>query len=393
MYDRACQSQPIPVRHHMPSGAVITTWRWPVPRVPSYLPRSVVFIYPNEGAAREDKPYGGTGFLVTVQGEEPAFHVTTGPLSHYIVTAAHVALKHERCVIRLNKSEGYDPLPVTRDQWIWQAQGDLARNDLAVLPFDFPLDEYAQDTVYVGDMLEDETRVTEEVHFWNTGSSFDHRNAALGDDVVMLGRFVDHGGRDRNRVTARFGNVAMLPGEDLPTEGGYRLRAFLVEMRSRGGLSGSPVFLIKDDFKTPPFRSHDEIKDAERWGRSRHQYPRPPVLLGIDQGQFPTKLAVITDDGEALWMPNQQGIDQKVWVKERSALTIVIPSWHLVDLLRDERLSDMRKRKVKHDKEKPKATEESADQDQPPFTKEDFESSLRKATRRSVDDPDTKPER
>jgi hypothetical protein len=330
---------------------LITTWRRTVPRVPGALPKSVVFIYPDEDAARKDERYGGTGFLVTVQGEEPVFHVTSGPYSHYIVTTAHVILKRERSVIRLNKSASYELLPVDRDNWIWQPQGDLARNDLAVLPFDLPLGEYAHSPVYVGNMIEDEGRVTEDHFYIHTfAGSSDHGTDGLGDDVVMDGRFAGHGGREINRPIARFGDVAMLPGEEIRTED-HRLRAFLVEMRSRGGHSGSPVFLIKDEFKAPPLRSLEEIQDAERWGR--RWYPQSPTLLGIDHGQFPSLLDIVTEQGESLWLPNDKGIKQKVWVRERSALTIIIPSWHIVELLRDERLSEVRKRKITEERDQP----------------------------------------
>jgi hypothetical protein len=179
----------------------------------------------------------------------------------------------------------------------------------------------------------------------------------------------------------------MLPGEEIPTEGGHRLRAFLVEMRSRGGHSGSPVFLIWDEFKAPPLRSLEEIEDAERWGRRR--YPRPPTLLGIDQGQFPTFLDLVTEDGKPLWLPDKRGIERKVWVKERSALTIIIPSWRIVELLRDERLSEMRRSKKSEDEKPAKAVEESEEPDKA-LTKEDFESSLRKATQPIENEHDTR---
>jgi hypothetical protein len=49
-------------------------------------------------------------------------------------------------------------------------------------------------------------------------------------------------GVDRNVPIVRAGHVSAMPGESVPTDLG-KMDAYLIEARSIGGLSGSPVFL------------------------------------------------------------------------------------------------------------------------------------------------------
>jgi hypothetical protein len=66
-------------------------------------------------------------------------------------------------------------------------------------------------------------------------------------------------------------------------------------------------------------------------------------------------------------------------------MSIVIPSWCLIELLNDERLVEMRKDKQKQAEEERKPVEES-EEGPPGLTREDFEATLRQVTRR-VDEP------
>jgi hypothetical protein len=63
-----------------------------------------------------------------------------------------------------------------------------------------------------------------------------------GDEVFMTGLFVHLAGKGRNIPIVRTGNLAMLPTERVPTALGD-MDAYLIEARSIGGLSGSPVFV------------------------------------------------------------------------------------------------------------------------------------------------------
>jgi hypothetical protein len=68
------------------------------------------------------------------------------------------------------------------------------------------------------------------------------RRVELGDEVFFPGAFISHIGRKKNLPIVRAGCVAAMPEE--PVEFFSPVRpAYLIEARSVGGLSGSPIFL------------------------------------------------------------------------------------------------------------------------------------------------------
>ena len=64
----------------------------------------------------------------------------------------------------------------------------------------------------------------------------------VGDEVFITGLFSHHHGNHKNIPIVRTGNIASMPEEKIQTQN-YLREAFLIEARSIGGLSGSPVFL------------------------------------------------------------------------------------------------------------------------------------------------------
>ena len=67
-------------------------------------------------------------------------------------------------------------------------------------------------------------------------------NIGIGDEVFVTGLFTAVPGTTQNMPIVRHGNLAMFPREQIQTELGYA-DVYLVEARSIGGLSGSPVFI------------------------------------------------------------------------------------------------------------------------------------------------------
>jgi hypothetical protein len=76
-------------------------------------------------------------------------------------------------------------------------------------------------------------------------AKFSDLNIGFGDDVFMVGRFLGHTGKTcRNEPVVRFGNVSLVPRDQLVYEGrNFWVQAFLVEMHPLPGFSGSPAFL------------------------------------------------------------------------------------------------------------------------------------------------------
>jgi hypothetical protein len=65
----------------------------------------------------------------------------------------------------------------------------------------------------------------------------------IGEEVFLAGLFYGHFGTRRNTPIIRTGNIAAMPEEPVYTEDLGLIDAYLVEARSIGGLSGSPVFV------------------------------------------------------------------------------------------------------------------------------------------------------
>jgi hypothetical protein len=140
-------------------------------------------------------------------------------------------------------------------------------------------------------------------------------NAGVGDEIVMFCRFVTVCGQQINAPLARFGNIAMMPGELITDNRGLRVEAFLIEMRSMSGFSGSPVFVFmgpgtyRGDKKMMPF------------------YTETIGLVGIDTGHIAITNSVISEI-------DKQPVDH--WrVAQNSGVAIVTPVWKIADVLEE----------------------------------------------------------
>src|SRR5208337_5394725 len=65
----------------------------------------------------------------------------------------------------------------------------------------------------------------------------------VGDDVFMVGRFINHEGSPTYLPATRFGNISVMPFPILksPQKG----PSYCIDMHSRPGFSGSPVFVYR----------------------------------------------------------------------------------------------------------------------------------------------------
>ena len=65
----------------------------------------------------------------------------------------------------------------------------------------------------------------------------------VGEEVFVTGLFSHHHGQSKNIPIVRVGNISAMPEEKIQTKE-HLMDAYLIEARSIGGLSGSPVFVI-----------------------------------------------------------------------------------------------------------------------------------------------------
>jgi hypothetical protein len=143
----------------------------------------------------------------------------------------------------------------------------------------------------------------------------DDRAKHVGDEVFMLGRFISHSGIKRNQPLARFGNIAMMPGELVEDGRGMRVEAFLVEMRSLSGFSGSPVFVYmgpgtyRGDAKMMPF------------------YSETIGLMGIDTGHTEICAPVLQTGSRS-----ETGLRASL----NTGIAVIAPIWKIREVLDEE---------------------------------------------------------
>jgi hypothetical protein len=288
------------------SKASSHTWRWvtkispsgieysyaeperPVPRINDEYLGSAIYLYKNRRDAEQSSYFGASGFLVGhVDMQSTIMHI-------YAATNAHV-IRDGNSVIRINKRfGGYDVLEIPSTAWLFHPEGD----DLAICPtvlspqYDFKF------IASNGCVDEDKLR---------------NFNIGVGDEVFMVGRFTRHSGEKKNLPIARFGNIAMMPSEEIQNGLGNKRPHFLVEVRSVSGFSGSPVFVY--DFP-------GSVSKGQR------NFVRPDLLLGIDCGHLPEREQQLS-----------------------AGIAAVVPAWRLLELLehpamkkvRDDREAQMKK--------------------------------------------------
>lgn len=193
-------------------------------RIPSQVTKCVAFI----GVARdENNPwaglrYLGTAFIVALPDKDG-----TSTYLH-MVTAKHVvdSLNGKPSYIRINTKDGACGLMDMRNPgWFFHPTDPTA--DVAVSPCELT--------------AQCEAASLGPIFFLQPGSK-EYHSIGVGDEVFITGLFANLTGTKRNLPIVRMGNIAMMPDEKVPTALGD-IDAYLIEARSIGGLSGSPVFV------------------------------------------------------------------------------------------------------------------------------------------------------
>ncbi|HEV7377214.1 MAG TPA: hypothetical protein VGN95_21030 [Pyrinomonadaceae bacterium] len=221
-------------------------------RVPPDVTKCVCFLsvkVKNKSGVIDDH-FIGTGFYVAVTTKHSAYY--------YLVTAWHILKQarergYSQFYVRLNYQQGGSEVIPIGDNWVYP---DNPAIDIAVLPhsphgdiFDhmaIPIESFikADDDGYYGN--------------FQTSKGEDKKSViGIGDELLITGLFNRHWGHQRNMPIVREGMIAAMPDkfeewhknseEENAEEECFYYDAYLVEMRSIGGLSGSPVFALKTE--------------------------------------------------------------------------------------------------------------------------------------------------
>lgn len=194
--------------------------------VPETIKKCVVFIcYQHE----ERVKLAGTGFFLA----EPS-SVNKDQIYPYVVTARHVieAVQEraidDKVLIRLNTRDGGTEI-ISSDVSQWRFHPSEATVDLTAIQWT-PDQKKFDYQVIPASML-----ITDDI--------VKQHSIGPGDEVFFPGLFVNHYGKKQNLPIIRIGNIAAMAEEPVSTRHCGDIDAHLVEARSIGGLSGSPVFV------------------------------------------------------------------------------------------------------------------------------------------------------
>jgi len=185
----------------------------------------------------EDKTNGefvatGTGFFV---GRD----LIDGRIATYIVTAEHNIQKIRDqgaldVLIRLNlRAGGAKNIPIAHGLWTRNTR----KADVAVIQL--AIDEEMDHLCFPLKSFVSKESIVEE-------------NIGVGSEVSITGLFKPHNGWTKNVPIIRVGVIAAMDEEEVSTNEHGRISAYLIEARSIGGLSGSPVMV-----HSPPVRIKD----------------------------------------------------------------------------------------------------------------------------------------
>jgi hypothetical protein len=235
-------------------------------RVPDDLRDCVCFLRSSWASLPSDKsPTLGTAFFVSMP--VPGLPQLTDAVALYLVTAKH-CVEHKTAGLAdsvelfINRrSGGFDAIPLDPKAWTRHPTSDVAITN--VIPDHstyayraYPIEQRA-DAPFVRD-----------------------RNIGAGDDVFVTGLLIHHPGVSRLMPIVRVGNVAALPPDPVSLPTGPDVVA-LIEARSIGGLSGSPVFLHLPFWRDLPAGALINTEQSVAASGGEHR------LLGVMHGFYP----------------------------------------------------------------------------------------------------------
>jgi hypothetical protein len=243
-------------------------------RVDKRIPKTVCYI----GYRRRDRTVkiGGTAFFADSG-------VTNAIVGGLVVTAKHVIegiraeVPGDPVTLWINhEHDGMTAVDTNPDRWIFHPTDPSV--DAAVYEDPLPLEEWDHHVILKAAFASDDF--------------LQRFHVGVGDELYFPGLFIWHTGRTRLSPIVRQGTIAGMP-ED-PIQSGFGpMEAFLAEVRSIGGLSGSPVFIHKSPWRYPPEISDDDEASAAYFKYTSHENPNPESLIGLVHGHFDEKGKIV----------------------------------------------------------------------------------------------------
>lgn len=277
----------------------------PMPWVDPEFLDAVVYLYPSEAEAQDGKRIGGSGFVVGY----PLKPTKKALLC--VVTNKHV-IDSGNMVVRVNTTDGKtDTIALDHAKWYLHPQGD----DIAICPISLS-------SLHRVKHLRSDAFITKE--------TIDGFDIGPGDECFIVGRFVNHEGRQRNLPSVRFGNISQMPWEPIVIDG-FPQESFLVEARSISGYSGSPVYVyVPSQMHSPQIVKAARDHNFKLPGVSPKRVNLPmmagPWLLGVD-------FCHIRWD-EPIWSRiTNKPVSDDWFIKSNTGMMGVVPAWKIMEIL------------------------------------------------------------
>lgn len=164
---------------------------------------------------------------------------------------------------------------------------------------------------------------TIQTEIFATQEDIDTGYVQLGNDIIITGLFSYHQGDEELEPIIRVGNVAMLPRDKVRSRKFGEMDAYIIEARSIGGLSGSPVFLCQyrlwQDDSTQP--DADKLKHDERTKNMIVKWGYRFKFLGLIHGHWDE---FISEDELTLDIKND---------RVNVGAAIVVPAKHILSMI------------------------------------------------------------
>ena len=291
-------------------------------QIPDEIRKCVVFICYK---TIEGRKLAGTAFFVSVPLESTEEFLTV-----YLITAKHVIDEikkrsiDQKIYLRMNLKQGGAQFVETLiGKWIFHPKESNV--DVAVLKWAPSQDVFDYRTIPQNMAATEDIIKKEEI--------------GVGDDVFLTGLFANHFGSQRNIPIIRKGNIASMPEEKVHTEKLGDIDAYLVESRSIGGLSGSPVFAY--------------LGAMRRIGTTMQMGRQGPLFywLGLMHGHF--DLSKLETDNLVE--------DSLTNLKINMGIAIVIPVWKILEVINHEVFMRAREAALKEARKKTLPTADIAD--------------------------------
>lgn len=200
----------------------------PLMFVPEVIRECVAFVGLHSKKYNGNFKLGGTAALIRMELAGDSL------MAYYAVTARHVIEKiksnstDDKAILRVNvKNAEAKQIETNCSDWVFHPTDSSV--DVAALQLKHLPDDLDHKFLSVASFIH-----PEELNYARIG---------IGEEVFLAGLFVSHSGTKKNIPIIRVGNIAAMPHERIKTQSGD-IEGYLVETRSIGGLSGSPVFVL-----------------------------------------------------------------------------------------------------------------------------------------------------